>query len=350
MDGVVNSGGVASGVQSIRLSPDGPDFPAEAGDTLLGAALRAGVGLPYECASGGCGSCKVEVLAGSVEDLRPDAPGLSLRDRARGRYLACQSRALGDCRLAFREDPAYRPKIRPQRFRARLQVVEALTHDFAEFRFVSDAPASFLPGQYALLQLPGVEGKRAYSMSNLANAQGLWEFQIKRVPGGKATTHLFEACTAGSEVELDAPYSISHLNEAAPRDIVCIAGGSGLAPMLSIARGFAGSESLAGRQLYLFYGGREPADIVDPARFALPYLGGRIRFLPAISEGRSEEAAGWSGGRGFIHHYAAEMLGQDFQRFEYYIAGPPPMVEAVRRLLIIEKSVPTTQVHYDRFF
>ena len=336
---------------SVRVEDSGRTFACAAQDTLLASALRAGLGLAYECSSGGCGSCKVELVSGNLESLRVDAPGLTARDRARNRWLACQSRVRANCVIRFNEDPAYVPLVPPRRQSALLDSLHPLTHDLWEFRFKTASKATFLPGQYALMYLPGLTQTRAYSMANIANADGAWHFQIKRVPKGAASAILFERFQLGDRVELDGPYSIAYLREDSPRDIVCIAGGSGLAPMLSIVRGAAQCKALSGRSIQLFYGGREPSDIVDASHFGkLPGLGTRIHYRPVISDGKSEAAKNWTGPTGFVHQFVEQHLKNDFSRFEFYIAGPPLMVDAARRLLIIQNSVPLTQVHYDRFF
>ena len=165
----------------ITNEKDGSVCEQSAGDTILRAALRAGLGYSYECNSGGCGGCKFELLEGNVETLWADAPGLTERDRKRGRQLACQCRALGPVTIRAATAPEYQPKIVPKRQRARLLSRHEITHDILEFRFVSDNDADFLPGQFAMLDLPGLESSRAYSLSNTANAQREWHFQIRRV-------------------------------------------------------------------------------------------------------------------------------------------------------------------------
>src|SRR5215469_13214629 len=136
------------GVAAITWN-DASSFSCLPEDTLLGAALRAGVGLPYECNAGGCGSCKVVLLEGQVRDLRPDAPGIKPRERERGKVLACQCVPEGDCKIAFNEDVECRPVIKPRRRAVTLASYRAITRDIREFRFIADHPAEFLPGQYA---------------------------------------------------------------------------------------------------------------------------------------------------------------------------------------------------------
>ncbi len=321
----------------------------EAHDTLLRAGLAAGLGLSYECNSGGCGSCKFELIEGEVEELWPDAPGLTARDIKKGRKLACQCRARSDLVIAMRTDDSFRPAILPGRFQASLESRRELTPDITEFRFRGPAPARFLPGQYAMLRLEGTGAPRAYSMSNLANAEGVWEFWIRRKPGGQVTESLFATLQPGARVVLDGPYGLAFLQTEAPRDVLCIAGGSGISPVLSIARGLLSDPTMAERKLHFFFGGRTPADICGLTELqALPGFAERVSFHAAISEPR--EGDGWNGAVGFIHEVLAKVLGGTLRDFECYLAGPPPMVQATTRMLLLEQGVPAEQVHFDRFF
>jgi toluene monooxygenase electron transfer component len=233
--------------------------------------------------------------------------------------------------------------------RATLAATRALTHDLREFRFALPEPIDFKPGQYALLYLPGVDGPRAYSMSNIAQGQADWEFQIKRTDGGAATGALFDRLACGDEIGIDGPYGMAYLRPDSPRDIVCIAGGSGLAPVMSIARGVAADPAMAGIKVHLFYGGRAARDICgDDMLRALPGYGERFFFHPIVS--MPESAPGdWSGKVGFVHELALETIGMGMPEHEIYFAGPPAMAQAVQRMLV-EQGVPGSQVHFDAFY
>ncbi len=161
----------------------------------------------------------------------------------------------------------------------RLTGVRPVTHDICEFTFQAQAPARFRPGQYALVHVPGVAAPRAYSMSNLPNEEGVWQFMIRRVPGGAGTTVLFDGLCPGAPLEVDGPYGHAWLREPRGRDVVCIAGGSGVAPMLSIARSFAGDPAYRNRSLYFFFGGRQSVDVCS-----LDELPGeaRLTYLPVV--------------------------------------------------------------------
>jgi toluene monooxygenase electron transfer component len=335
-------------MRAIRIA-DGPEFGCAEDDTLLRAGLRAGLGLPYECNAGSCGTCKVELLEGEVRSLRPDAPGLGERDRARNRVLACQAQPRADCRIKVRLRPENVPLHRPARFRATLESTRDLTHDMREFRFRA-APGSpgFLPGQYALFYLPGLDVPRTYSMSNVDDGSGTWEFIVRRVPGGVGTVTLFDKVAVGSELTLDGPYGLAYLRTASPRDIIAIGGGSGLAPVLSVVRGAVAEPQLAGRKVHVFYGARTTRDLCGETELcALPGFGDRVTFDAVLSSAQDDD--GWKGPTGFVHDHARAFIGERWADFEYYFAGPPAMAEAVQKMLI-EKRVPFPQVHFDSFY
>jgi toluene monooxygenase electron transfer component len=326
-------------------------FECPADDTVLRAALRAGLGFPYECNVGSCGNCRFELVEGEVRHERVNAPAWTERDKQKKRWLGCQSKALGDCRIKIGLRDHYKSRHRPIQTTARLVETEDLTHDMREFRFTLADRAPFLAGQYALLYLPGVTGARAYSMCNVTGSGEEWHFQIKRVPGGAATGRLFAGTPIGSDIRVDGPFGMAYLREDAPRDVLCLAGGSGLSPMISIARAFAASPKLAGRQLHFVYGGRRTEDICgEPLLKLLDGFGSRIHYHPCISMPEDDPAAETFRGRtGFIHDVARALFPGRLAELEVYFAGPPAMANAVLAMLI-EAKVPPTQFHFDQFY
>ena len=328
-----------------RIAIEGGDvFDVSADeDSLLRGALRAGTGFPYECGVGGCGSCRFELVSGEMETLWPDAPGLSERERRRGRRLACQSRPLSDCVIKVRCADEYRPRVPPQRRQALLTRRREIAPGMAELVFQANGPAVFLPGQYAIFHPPGVEGPRAYSMSNGPNAAGEWSFIIRKVPGGRGSTAMFDALQLGAVVPLDGPYGSAYLRDDSPREIVCIGGGSGLAPVVSVARA-ALERGLS--PVRLFEGARTKADLCGPSLFTKEELAA-LSYVPVLSA--EPQVSHWSGARGFLHE-EVERQGSDPGGCDYYFAGPPPMIEALQDLLIMRWKVPLPQIHYDKFF
>jgi toluene monooxygenase electron transfer component len=335
---------------------NGPAFEmAPEEDSLLRGALRAGFDFPYECSVGGCGGCRFDLLDGPMATLWEQAPGLSERDRRRGKRLACQSLPTGDCTIRVRaagSEPSGLPAA--QRWSATLLTRRAVTPDLAEFTFRLPADPTFRAGQYALLYPPGVVGARAYSFSDAPGEPGLWRFMIRRVPGGRGSNALFDQVAPGDAIDLDGPYGHAWLRPAEPnppRDVVCIAGGSGLGPMLSVARGVL-AEPATGpqRRVHFFLGLRTQAELGAAAEVASLEGSGRLQLTTVLSN--PTEGLSWEGATGFVHtqvEAALTALGRPFDAYDHYFAGPPPMIEAVQDLLMVRQRVPFGQIHFDRF-
>lgn len=314
-------------------------------DTLLRGALRAGIGFPHDCSVGGCGNCRFDLVSGEMETSWPEAPGLTERDRRRGKRLACQSRPLGDCVIKVRPAEEFRPVVPPVLRSARLTAKTAITAEMSEFVFAAEGPATFAPGQYGLLRPPSVAGVRAYSMSNLPNGAGEWRFVVRRVPGGRGSNALFDDVAIGDEIPLDAPYGHAHFREEVTRDVVLIAGGSGIGPIVSIARAALAAEPR--RRVIVFEGARTRADL-GFEKLMGEAIAGVDGYVPVLSA--EAEGSDWAGARGFVHAELEARLADRREECEFYFAGPPPMIEALQDLLIMRWTVPVGRIHYDRFF
>lgn len=338
---------VSSEAMTYRMTIEGGGvFDVSADEaSLLRGALRAGVGFPHDCSVGGCGNCRFDLVSGEMEALWPEAPGLSERDRKRGKRLACQSRPLGDCTIRVRPAEEYMPRLLPRRMQAVLVRRRPVTADISEFVFKTREGACFLAGQYALLHPPGVGGPRAYSMSNVPNGDREWRFVIRRVPGGRGSNAMFDTLAEGEGIEIDGPYGHAYFRENVERTVVCIAGGSGVGPIASIARAAVATSSA--REVLVFEGARTQADLCLPT-----VLAGDLDRLASFTPVLSAEAEGsdWPGARGFVHAAVEQAVAGRVDTCEFYFAGPPPMIEALQDLLLMRWGVPVARIHYDRFF
>lgn len=342
----MSGGDAATVAQTLQISiENGPGFAlGPQDDALLRGALRSGVAFPYECSVGGCGACRFELIEGEMETLWETAPGLSERDRKRGKRLACQSRPLGDCRIRVRLGPdSDVPDQPPQRCSAVLTGRRAVNADMLELSLRVQGMPPFRAGQYALLYPPGVTGARAYSMSNLDTGDGDWRFIVRRTPGGHGSTTLCDGVAVGEHVDIDGPFGHAWLRPGA-RDVVCIAGGSGLGPMLSIARGVLAEDSA--RRVHLFLGLRSEAELDATAE--LQALADERLSATVVLSAPTDPAA-WSGATGFVHAEVERALAPGLERFDFYFAGPPPMIDAIQDLLMVRHRVPFEQVRFDRY-
>lgn len=342
----MNAGDAATVAQTPQISiENGPGFAlGPQDDALLRGALRAGVAFPYECSVGGCGACRFELIEGEMETLWETAPGLSERDRKRGKQLACQSRPVGDCRIRVRIGPDSEvPAQPPQRCNAVLTGRRAVNADMMELSLRVEGMPSFRAGQYALLYPPGVTGARAYSMSNLDAGDGDWRFIVRRTPGGHGSTTLCDGVAVGERVDIDGPFGHAWLRPGA-RDVVCVAGGSGLGPMLSVARGVLAENS--GRRVHLILGLRSEAEL--GAADELQALADEHLSTTVVLSAPSDPAT-WSGATGFVHAEVERALAPGLSRFDFYFAGPPPMIDAMQDLLMVRHRVPFDQIRFDRY-
>ncbi|ROZ88015.1 2Fe-2S iron-sulfur cluster binding domain-containing protein [Gordonia sp. OPL2] len=328
------------------------EVDCEPDETLLRAGLRAGLALPYECASGGCGSCRAQLLGGDVRSLWPEASGLSERDRRRGnRILMCQSVPTGNCRVKAPAlgDPQVAEEPVPQRFRAILVRREMLTEDTALFTLAFQNPIRYLPGQFMILESrDGV--RRAYSMAHPASelGSGQVEFIIRAKPGGAGSQWLFATLTPDAELIAEGPYGRAYARPTSDRPVVCIAGGTGLAPVLAIA------ECLLRRQdgpaIDFYFGVRRRSDLVVVERLEKLQTSG-ARVLVSVQEAADTADrldTGLVTRAGVVIDHVAEDW-QDLSSHDVYLAGPSGMVDAAMRSLVRERHACADRVYFDRF-
>lgn len=340
-------------IHQVFLSKCGARVDCAEDETILIAALKAGHPLAYECASGSCGTCFASLDEGSVEMRWPGATGLSARQRERGRILLCQAQPRSDCTVGEQISKHSAGSVpRPQTVEGRILTIGALSHDTARVVIEPERPIAFLPGQYALVDLLGGKGMRAYSMSNFAEKEGgPLEFFIRKVEGGRVSRKLIDPVLVGGKVLLHAPLGLAYLRPEVTENVLCIAGGSGLAPMLSIARGLAAGGHLGRRRVDMLFGARTHADFfavdqIETIRRTAPEF---FSVIYAVSHASARHMAP-DGSRletGFLHE-VLERLWQDYAGWRVYMAGPPPMIDALLRLLL-QKKIPLSHIHYDRF-
>jgi toluene monooxygenase electron transfer component len=166
-------------------------FAAPAGTRILHVGLLEGIGLPHECGTGTCGMCKARLDTGEVKDLWPEAPGRK-SCRRRGEILMCQSAAAGDVALTLKAEFTAPPEPTCGRMRGTLREIDRPTPDILRMRCTLDAPMPFLAGQFVLVEVPGVAGPRAWSMTNHDTGGRDLDFLLRRAPDGAASAAVFD--------------------------------------------------------------------------------------------------------------------------------------------------------------
>jgi len=218
-----------------------------------------------------------------------------------------------------------------------------ISADLWELRFLVPHAPPFWPGQYALLYPAGVQGARAYSMSGLDQGDGDWRFIVRLTPGGNGSTTLCRQLQEGEAIDIDGPFGHAYLRSS-ERDVVCVAGGSGLGPMLSVARGVLAESSA--RRVHFFLGLRNESELgaADEVR---ALHDARLHTTVVLSSPHGPEP--WAGPTGFVHQALEGALPSPADAFDYYFAGPPPMIEAMQDLLMVRHRVPFEQIRFDRY-
>ncbi len=342
----------------INARNRGFQFDAAPGEAVLYAGLAAGIDLPYECATGTCGTCKAKLVDGRLHDAWPAAPGRKYVKPEQGEYLMCQCVADGDLTL---EVAKFVKPLEPGMGRVaagagRLRSPALLVHDVMAFDVELDQPCDFEAGQFMVLAAPGVEGHRAYSMVNYERGARRLRFVAKRKPGGGFSEWLFGAASEGAALRVFGPLGKATFSPELANDLVCIAGGSGIAGMMSILARAVGEGYFDSHRGWLFFGVRKLSDAfyleeLSALRARAP---DRLSITIALSdEAVPAEAAGrWpqlAFDQGFVHEVAGRVLKGHYKDIRAYVAGPPPAVDAALRLLLLEGKLTADNIRYDKF-
>lgn len=332
----------------VTVGPSGESFEVEKGrKVVLNAALSAGLGFPHNCRVGSCTQCKCKLVSGKVKELTDSSYVLSAEDLKAGMILACQSIPETDLEIEV-ELTANGDRL--VETRGTIVGQKHLTHDIVELRVALDDPMSFKAGQYAELRLEEFSLSRNYSFACAPKGQELNElvFHVRKVPGGRFTEWLFKESRVESRLSVSGPYGEFYLRPAEgvqPAPIVCVAGGSGMAPILSLIdqASWAGDS----RDLIYLFGARTQADLYaaeDIARLQQAWKG-TLTFVQVLSD----EPAGsnWTGKRGYVTD-ALDELKLDWAGVQAYLCGPPAMIDAAigkfKTLGVTEQNV-----RYDKF-
>jgi ferredoxin-NAD(P)+ reductase (naphthalene dioxygenase ferredoxin-specific) len=329
---------------AIRVLSDPPrSAPALDGETILASLLQAGVPFPHNCQSGNCGACKCELVEGDVLELPYSEYALSAEERSRNLILACRTQVWGDC--SVRPLEADETVLHPSRvMRCRLVGLTDLTHDIKQLELAVEAggPYSFSAGQHAKLKFgPGIP-ERSYSMANRAE-EGRLEFFVRLMPRGQASGYVFTSLHLGDAVTVSGPLGNAYLRESHRGPMLAVAGGSGLAPILSIVETALAADP--DRRIHLYFGVRDERDVFFESR--LVELARRHPNL-ALNVVLSQPS-GATSRRAALVSDAVEADFSLLDGFKAYLAGPPPMVEALQSTLTT-KGMALRDVHADAFY
>lgn len=310
----------------VTIEPTGEQIDVEEGQTILQAALRQGVWLPFACGHGTCATCKVQVLEGEADVGAASPFALMDMERDEGKVLACcaipQSDLVIEADIDVDPDFAGYPV---QDYRATVTRLVDLSPTIKGLHLKLDRPMAFQAGQYINLQLPGIEGTRAFSLANPPSRADEVELHVRRVEGGLATGHIHDQLKVGDTLELSGPYGQFFVRTSQPGDLVFIAGGSGLSSPQSMILDLL--ERGDTRHMTLFQGARTRAELYNRELFeGLAETHGNFTYVPSLSQ--AAEDSEWTGFRGYVHDAAKQHFDNRFAGHKAYLCGPPPMIDA----------------------
>lgn len=317
---------------TVTIEPIGEQIEVEDDQTILQAALRQGVWLPFACGHGTCGTCKVQVVDGDVDV--GDASPFALMDveRDEGKVLACCATVESDVTIEadIDVDPDFEG-YPVEDYSATVTDIVELSPTIKGVHLKLDRPMTFQAGQYINIELPGVDGPRAFSLANTPSKADEVELHIRKVEGGAATTYIHDQLKAGDELNLSGPYGQFFVRSSQPGDLIFIAGGSGLSSPQSMILDLL--EQNDDRKIVLFQGARNAAELYNRELFeALDRDHDSFTYVPALSQ--ADDDADWQGFRGYVHDAAKEHFDGRFAGNKAYLCGPPPMIDAAITVLM----------------
>lgn len=333
----------------VTVQPSSHQFTVQEGQTVLDAALVAGIVLPYSCRNGACSTCKGRVVEGSFEAGSSPAQILDANELAQGYTLFCQARPTSDLIIEAHE-VRMASDIQIRKMPSRVMGMNKISDDVMVVKLQLPAadPFRFYAGQY--LEFILKDGRRrSYSMATPPNPENLVELHFRHMPGGVFTDHVFGVGSTQMKIReilrVEGPFGSFFLREESDKPIVFLASGTGFAPIKAIVE-YMISQGIK-RKAVLYWGGRRPADLYlsDLARQWVQTLPD-FSYIPVVSDALHEDA--WTGRTGFVHKAVQEDI-PDLSGYQVYACGAPVMVESARKDFTSQNGLPEEEFFADAF-
>jgi ferredoxin-NAD(P)+ reductase (naphthalene dioxygenase ferredoxin-specific) len=322
----------------LYIKPIGRAISVSPGANLLATLREHNVPISYSCTAGRCGTCRCKVIDGSVTDAV--SPGNAITAEGGQFVLACTSVLNGDCTIEIPEpDEVINHPARI--LKTTVTAVEQVTHDIRRLRLRSGKPLEFSPGQYATLQFTP-DHVRPYSMAGLPGDDEL-EFHVRVVKDGLVSGYVDQQLKVGDTVRVSGPLGTSYLRTRHEGPMLCVAGGTGLAPVLSIVRGAL--ESGMRNDIHVYFGVRSPRDIYSADTLArLAERHANLTVHVVVTEGNDDP-----GRRSGI---VTEAVAQDWNwlaGWRAYLCGAPPMVDSAS-VVARDRGILPEHIYADAFY
>lgn len=332
----------------LTIEPLGQTIEVEEGQTILDAALRAGIYIPHACCHGLCATCKVQVTDGDVDHGEASTFALMDFEREEGKTLACCARLESDVTIEaeIEEDPDSL-NLPIEDFDGEVIRIETLTPTIRGVWVKLDRPMQFQAGQYVNIELPELAGQsRAFSLASAPQSPDVVELNIRIVPGGQVTTWVHENLAVGGKIKITGPYGRFFVKKSANVPLIFMAGGSGLSSPKSMIEDLLAEGCTL--PMTLVYGQRCREELYYDAEFrALAAKHPNFTYVPALSS--EPEGSDWNGARGFVHEAAKAHFDNDFRGHKAYLCGPPAMIEACISTLM-QGRLYERDIYMEKFF
>ncbi len=324
---------------------NGRDFLVDDGNTILESALDQGIDFPHGCRTGNCGACKSKKIYGDIEMSPYSEFALDEEEEKQGLILACRSVPWSDCEikiLADEENDEER-NIEIKKLDYKIINLKKITQDvfILNLKIVNKEIIEFKAGQYAELYIGNCKEKH-FSMANSPNSSEL-EFHIKTLDGGEVSNYVKNNLKVGDIIKVKGPYGNAHLREKHKGPIIAVAGGTGLAPILSIVKY---SQEIGMKQpINVYYGSQTEEELYFLDQFEkMLRVNDNLKFFPVVTEGSKNKNIR----KGFVTDAVVQDI-KDFDGYKAYLAGPPKMVEVAEEILT-SKGIRKVDIHSDAFY
>ena len=329
----------------ITVQPSGHQFSCEEDETILTAAMRAGVGLPYGCKNGACSSCKGKVLSGEVTHKPHQERALSKDEEAQGGSLFCCAIPHSDVVIEARE-VAGSDDYPIRKMPSRVATLEKVASDVVvmTLQLPANETLKFRAGQYIEFMLR--DGKRrSYSLASPPEQGQPLALHIRHLPGGLFTDQVFSTMKEKDILRFEGPMGTFFVREDSDKPMLLLASGTGFAPIKAIVEHLRAKGST--RQMTLYWGGRRPQDIYMDAlcrdwAAKLP----NFKYVPVLSNLLPEDH--WAGRTGFVHQAVMADL-PDLSGYQVYACGAPVMVESAKADFVAQCGLPEQEFYADAF-
>jgi CDP-4-dehydro-6-deoxyglucose reductase len=331
--------------RQVRLEPSGRTFTVNSGETILEAAIRQGVGLPYGCRNGACGACKGVLKSGSLEYGEHQARAITQEEKAAGKALTCCTKPQSDVVLEIRELAGLKD-LTIRTLPARVERIEMPAVDVAilYLKLPASERLQFLAGQYIdILMKGGV--RRSYSMANAPHDDTHIQLHVRKTPGGTFSKYVFEEMKERAIVRFEGPLGSFYLREDSDKPMILVAGGTGFAPVKAVIE-HAFHKGID-RQMVLYWGVRTLRDLYLPE---LPVKWQQehenFTFIPVLSEPGPEDD--WTGRTGLVHQAVLDDF-PSLAGYQVYACGAPAMTDVAKKTFVEERGLPEDEFYCDAF-